>query len=107
MQISPSALTVTGLTMMCSKFFLNVKSVHTVGIKEGLRMFSSWLLGFQKDVIFLGKNIKAFDIKHLSRHITDNKLAEKFVMIAGFIDSLPLSLGVAHTSIVYVKRGRT
>ena len=32
----------------------------------------------------------AFDIKHLSRHITDDQLAEKFIVIAGFIDSLPL-----------------
>ena len=76
--------------MMGSKLFLNGKSVHTVDIKEGLRMFSSWLLGFQKDVILLGHNIKTFDIKHLSRHITDNQLAEKFVMIAGSIDFLPL-----------------
>ena len=53
-------------------------------------MFSSWLLGFQKDDILLGHNIKAFDIKQLSRHITDNQLAEKFVMIVGLIDSLPL-----------------
>ena len=53
-------------------------------------MFSSWLLGFQKYVILLGHNIKAFDIKHLSRHTTDNQLAEKFVMIAGFIDSWTL-----------------
>ena len=59
-------------------------------MKEGLRMFSSWLLGFQKYVILLGHNIKAFDIKHLSRHITDDQLAEIIVMIAGFIDSLPL-----------------
>ena len=73
---------VTGLTTMGSKLFLNEKSVHTVDM-EGLRMFSSWLLGFQKEVILLGHNIEAFDIKHLSRHITDNQLAEKVVMIAG------------------------
>ena len=89
-QISPSASKVIGLTMMGSKLFLDGKSVHTVDIKEGQRMFSSWLLGFQKYVNLLGRNIKAFYIKHLSRHITDNQLAEKFVMIAGFIDSLPL-----------------
>ena len=89
-QISPSASKVTGLTMMGSKMLLNGKSVHTVEIKEGVPMFSSWLLGFQKDVILLGHNIKAFDIKHLSRHITDTQLAEKFVMIADFIDPLPL-----------------
>ena len=65
-QISPIASKVTGLTMLGSKLFLNGKSVHTVDIKEGVRMFSSWLLGFQKDVILLGHNIKAFDIKHLS-----------------------------------------
>ena len=81
---------VTGLTVMGSKLFLNGKSVHTVDIKEGLRMFSSWLLGFQKYVILLGHNIKAFDIKHLPCHIPDNQLAETFVMITGFIDSLPL-----------------
>ena len=74
---------------MGSKLFLNGKSVHTVDIKKGVRMFSSWLLGFQKYVILRGHNIMAFD-KHLSRHITDDQLAEKFVMIAGFIDSLPL-----------------
>ena len=89
-QISPSASKVTGLAMMGSKLFLNGKSVHTFDINEGLRMSSSWLLGFQKYVILLGHNIKAFDIKHLLRHITDNQLAEKILMIAGFVDSLPL-----------------
>ena len=91
-QVSPSASKVTVLTMMGSKLFLNGKSVHTVDIKEGLRMFSSWLLGFQKYVTLLGHNIEAFEIKHLSRHITDNQSGEKFVMIAGFIDSLPLQI---------------
>ena len=76
--------------MMGSKLFLNGKSVHTFDIKEGLHIFSSWMLGFQKYVIFLGHSIKAFDIKHLLRHVTDNQLVEKLMMIAGFIDSLPL-----------------
>ena len=66
---------------MGSKLFLNGKSVHTVDIKEGLRMFSSWLLGFQKDVILLGHNTKVFDIKQLSRHITDNLLAGNFATL--------------------------
>ena len=64
------------------KLFLNGVPVPTVDINEGLHMLSSWLPGFKKSVTFLGHNIKTFDIKHFLRHLTDNQLAEKFVMIA-------------------------
>lgn len=86
--ISPSAAKVTGITMNAGKLFLQGRPVLTVDIKEGLSLFKNWLSTFEKGIILVGHNIKAFDVKHLLRHAKLNGL--DFHFLAGFVDTLSL-----------------
>ena len=86
--IAPSASKVTGLTVNSGKLFLHGKPVSSVDVKEGLLLFQNWLSSFGKEIILMGHNIKAFDVKHLLRHSNIHRI--DFPFLAGFIDTLPV-----------------
>ena len=87
--VAYSASKVTGITMTGGKLFLHGKPVASVCIKEALSSFVNWLSSFGKHIILAGHNVKAFDVKHLLRHAKLHGIS--FDMLAGFVDTLPLS----------------
>ena len=64
--------------------------VPTICIKDALLMFSDWLTSLNEEIILIGHNIKAFDVKHLLRHIRENKMDLVCDKIVAYIDTLPL-----------------
>ena len=86
--IAYSASKVTGITMNGGKLFLHGRPVESVSIKEALSSFLDWLASFGKNIILVGHNIKAFDVKHLLRHARLHGIP--LDILAGFVDTLPL-----------------
>ena len=74
--------------MNSGKLFHQGRPVSALSIEEGLNMFKNWLSSFEKDVILVGHNVKAFDMKHLIRHARNTGI--DFPFLAGFVDTLPL-----------------
>ena len=64
--------------------------VSSVSLVEGLRLFSDWMSTLDKQIVLVGHNIKAFDVKHFKRHVARSGLDFMFDMIVGYIDTLPL-----------------
>ena len=86
--IAYSASKVTGITMNGGKLFLHGRPVESVSTKEALSSFLDWLASFGKNIILVGHNIKAFDVKHLLRHARLHGIS--LDILAGFVDTLPL-----------------
>ena len=76
------------MTANSGKLFLRGRPISSVGIKEGLSLFKNWLSSFGKNIILIGHNVKAFDVKHLLRHA--NLHGIDFDLVTGFVDTLPM-----------------
>lgn len=88
--ICAAASRVHGLTKKGNKLFLHGKLVPTVNVADALIMFAEWLTAFNHEIILIGHNIKAFDIKHLLRNIRERNMGLGFHTIVGYVDTLPL-----------------
>ena len=74
--------------MYGGNLFLHGRPVSAFSILEGLSMFLRWLASFNTDTILVGRNIKAFDVKHLLRHADLNGV--DLGRLVGFVDTLSL-----------------
>ena len=88
--ICAAASRVHGLTKKGNNLFFHGKLVPTINITDALTMFSEWLTGLNEEIILIGHNIKAFDIKHLLRNIRERNMGLSFHTIVGYVDTLPL-----------------
>ena len=66
--ISSYSSKITGLTKKGSSLFHHEELVSPVPIREGLVMFTEWLCSLNEDIVLIGHNIKALDVKHFLPH---------------------------------------
>ena len=87
-RISRRSTDVTKFTEVNGQLYHDGKAVNTISIKETLTEFINFLKTFPNPV-FIGHNIKAFDLIFLYNNLVKYELWETFVsIVVGFVDTL-------------------